>query len=168
MENNTEPATKKCGRCQTVKTIDNFSKYEITNKKHSSECRECHTKRLREYTEKNKEKVKEHGRKYRQSEHGISVRKKYYKTITEEQKRKKLLHDKYKITPEYYNSLFDQQKGICKICKSPPKDKYLVIDHDHQTGEIRGLLCQRCNKTLGFAGDTIEKVQRFIDYLLNK
>ena len=41
-----------------------------------------------------------------------------------------------------------EQGGGCAICGAPPKTRRLHVDHDHKTGEIRGLLCYRCNKAL--------------------
>ena len=59
----------------------------------------------------------------------------------------------YKITPADYNKMLNEQGGKCAICGAiPPFGKYkrLVVDHDHETGKVRGLLCPRCNAGLGF------------------
>lgn len=74
---------------------------------------------------------------------------------------------KYGITPETYDRMVAEQGGVCKICSSPPTDRYkrLVIDHCHETGAIRGLLCNRCNLALGHLGDTREAVQKVLEYL---
>ena len=55
----------------------------------------------------------------------------------------------YGITVENYNRLFSQQKGKCALCRRTPSHQ-LHIDHDHRTGEVRGLLCKTCNLTLGY------------------
>jgi hypothetical protein len=60
----------------------------------------------------------------------------------------KRLH-KYGITPAQYAAMWDSQEGLCAICSRPAE----VIDHDHQTGDVRGLLCDFCNKGLGFFRD---------------
>jgi len=52
---------------------------------------------------------------------------------------------KYNLTyPQYYEML-RSQGGACAICGSYPKKARLHIDHDHETGKVRGLLCYRCN-----------------------
>lgn len=71
--------------------------------------------------------------------------------LTTEQKRDKYLLKKYGVGIEYYNKKFEEQNGVCAICKHPPKPgKNLCLDHNHETGEARGLLDFKCNKlTLG-------------------
>lgn len=77
----------------------------------------------------------------------------------------------YSITLERYRELFEMQKGRCAICggegflmASYHKNK-LVVDHDHVTGEVRGLLCHNCNRALGLLKDNPELAQRAADYL---
>lgn len=61
----------------------------------------------------------------------------------------------YGIDAAEYKRLLDLQGGKCAICRSRPKSKRLAVDHDHQTGEVRGLLCSRCNHDLmGSAWDS--------------
>lgn len=55
---------------------------------------------------------------------------------------------KYGIEPAEYARLFELQGGRCAICLNPPANKQLAVDHDHQTNEVRGLLCSRCNNEL--------------------
>lgn len=54
----------------------------------------------------------------------------------------------YGITIDDYNRLFIAQEGRCVICHEP-SDKRLFVDHNHQTGQVRGLLCRQCNTHLG-------------------
>jgi hypothetical protein len=59
----------------------------------------------------------------------------------------------YGITPALYASLLEEQGGRCGICrsdKSGKKSQRFAVDHDHDTGEIRGLLCISCNSHLGW------------------
>lgn len=69
-----------------------------------------------------------------------------------------------------YNSLFAKQEGCCKICNTHQADltKALSADHCHETGQVRGLLCQRCNAVLGMAKDNIDILNAAADYLENK
>ena len=83
--------------------------------------------------------------------------------------RKYMLKAHYGLTPEQYDELYNAQAGKCKLCNKPPKggpnSQYLVVDHDHTTDKVRGLLCQSCNMAIGLLGDTYEDVQQALDYL---
>lgn len=54
----------------------------------------------------------------------------------------------YGITLAEYSYLLGQQGGCCAICESVPKKRNLVVDHNHKTGQVRGLLCNKCNHDL--------------------
>lgn len=71
----------------------------------------------------------------------------------------------YGITHEEYDALLKMQGGVCALCGRPPKTRSLAVDHDHSTGVVRGLLCLPCNTALGKLGDSIETLERAIDYL---
>lgn len=70
----------------------------------------------------------------------------------------------YGITPEVYRDLLVGQAGRCLVCGRVP-DHEMVIDHDHQSGRIRGLLCRTCNGMLGFARDNPVNLRQAADYL---
>jgi hypothetical protein len=73
------------------------------------------------------------------------------------------------ITPVEYAEMLVRQNGVCAICKGVDKDgRSLAIDHCHQTGKKRGLLCGRCNLTLGRVEDDVEILQGMIQYLENR
>jgi len=75
---------------------------------------------------------------------------------------------KRKMPRAEYDALLAFQGGVCGICQNPPKRIRLSVDHDHKTGEIRGLLCAWCNrKILGSAHDSLSKLQSAVDYLSN-
>lgn len=52
------------------------------------------------------------------------------------------------VSDEQYAAMLDDQGGHCKLCPSTPKTRRLHVDHDHATGEVRALLCNRCNRAL--------------------
>jgi len=72
---------------------------------------------------------------------------------------------KFKLTVEQFNKLLEEQGGMCAICRRPPTNRALCIDHDHTTGRVRGLLCVRCNTGLGNLGDSWERLVAGIKYL---
>jgi len=68
-------------------------------------------------------------------------------TCQKEAARAARLRTIFNITPDEYDLILEYQGGVCAICKRPPKPgKRLAVDHDHQTGYVRGLLCYPCNK----------------------
>ena len=73
----------------------------------------------------------------------------------------------YGIAGDEYDKLLESQKGHCALCGMSPKDnrKRLAVDHNHVTGKVRGLLCDRCNKGLGNFKDNIEVLKKAIKYL---
>jgi hypothetical protein len=54
----------------------------------------------------------------------------------------------YGLTSADYDTLLEAQGGKCAICRGRPQSKRLAVDHDHNTGAVRGLLCSRCNHDL--------------------
>ena len=88
----------------------------------------------------------------------------YCTPCVSEKMRVKNLENKYGITIKEYNTLLDAQDGVCAICFGVEKNK-LCVDHDHDTGEVRGLLCSKCNRGIGLLGDKVDALQRAIDYL---
>lgn len=69
----------------------------------------------------------------------------------------------YGLSHDEYQNILDRQGGVCAICSEP--DRKLVIDHDHQTGTVRGLLCADCNIGLGRFRDTPAYLQAAVAYL---
>lgn len=78
----------------------------------------------------------------------------------------------YGITLDDYNEMLRLQNGVCKLCGNPESRKTksgtlmnLHVDHCHTTHKVRGLLCHHCNVALGSFKDSVETLQRAIDYL---
>lgn len=72
---------------------------------------------------------------------------------------------KYGLTPEEYTALLEKQNEACAICKR--KVETFAIDHDHTTGNVRGLLCRHCNVGLGCFQDEPERLKQALQYLAN-
>ena len=69
----------------------------------------------------------------------------------------------YGLTVDDFDRMATEQGHRCPICdETPPR---LVVDHDHKTGQIRGLLCDSCNKALGFLRDDHTRLKRALKYL---
>ncbi len=70
------------------------------------------------------------------------------------------------LTWDEYDMLLACQDHRCAICGGKPRKHALSVDHDHNTGEVRGLLCSRCNhKLLGSANDDPARLRKAADYL---
>lgn len=79
---------------------------------------------------------------------------------------------KYGITGADYKALLAEQDRRCRICGAEHHDGVrdgmdspLVVDHCHETGEVRGLLCPKCNMAIGLLGDDVATAQAAADYL---
>ena len=89
----------------------------------------------------------------------------------DEQNTNNYLLRTYNISIEDYRQMLLDQNNLCKICETagfkldPRSHTLLVVDHCHQSGKVRGLLCHNCNRALGLFKDNLEAIERSIIYL---
>ena len=88
-------------------------------------------------------------------------------TKSTKEKRDIWLKRTYGITSDDYDRLFEEQGEICAICSatSPNGDGVFHVDHDHVTGDVRGILCSRSNMAIGLMDDSERILQNAIAYL---
>ena len=81
--------------------------------------------------------------------------------------RRRALEKKYGLCDGEYAALLETGSATCWICKEPEsvKGRSLAIDHDHETGAVRGLLCTRCNQVVGRMNDDPELLRSAAAYL---
>ena len=116
---------------------------------------------LKQWRKDNPEKVKEQNRRSAKKRREAAYYQKNKDVIFENYLRRT-----YGIGLEKYNSLLSEQSGVCAICKNEcVSGKKLAVDHDHYTGEVRGLLCCKCNRGLGNFGDNIDLLKSAVLYL---
>lgn len=177
---------KKCTTCKTEKPLEDF--YKDKNQKDGREiyCKECR-KRARivnydirqQYYLNNKDSILQKKKQdyIKNKKAYLDKNKKYYNNNTntihnwyQEYRLKRF----FNITLDEYNSILQKQNMVCAICKQPETSKYktgtvkkLSVDHDHNTGKIRGLLCNKCNRGLGYFKDNIDIFKNIILYLEN-
>lgn len=148
---------KICSRCKTKKPISDY--YKNGGNKYRSECKSCskndylksrdrHIENMKKYRKKNKKKIQEYKKEYR---------KKNPRNYTKEESLRR-----YGITYEQRQQMEKNQKGRCAICK---KKKSLCLDHNHNTGKVRKLLCQKCNTGIGMFDEDIHFLASAIEYL---
>ena len=75
------------------------------------------------------------------------------------------LKRKYDMNGADYQMLFEAQNGQCAICGKAPNRTSLAVDHNHDTNEVRGLLCLKCNSGIGLFSDNCEALLKAVAYL---
>ena len=78
-----------------------------------------------------------------------------------------VIEKKYGLTEQAYNEMWSAQSGRCKICNKHEQElgKVLYVDHCHNTGKVRGLLCQKCNTAIGLFNDDVDIVLKAAKYI---
>lgn len=71
----------------------------------------------------------------------------------------------YGLSEKHFRVLLESQNYECAICGKP--DRSLVVDHNHKTGKVRGLLCNPCNTGIGLLQDSVEVIRRAEGYLIH-
>lgn len=84
---------------------------------------------------------------------------------THRNKRAYNLARKWNITEAEFQAMSDAQGGVCAICQQKPNRWPLVIDHDHDTGHVRALLCRTCNIAIGALRDSSMLSRAAAEYL---
>ena len=151
---------KKCNKELDDSCFERFKSThnEIVHRRHT--CKKCRypDKRVweKEHYRKNKEKIKERVNRRKSTEEGMNALKSSY------------LKHEYGITLKEYYETLNKQNGVCAICFGKELlsgKKYMAVDHNHSTGKVRGILCNRCNSGLGFFKDDIKLFYSAIKYI---
>jgi hypothetical protein len=157
--------TKICLICEKEKPFDEFAKSTQRSQGRGSYCKPCDNARKKKWKEENAE----HARKYMQA-----YQKKWRQDNPDkvrEYDRRGSLKKNYGITDVEYDLLLEKQGGCCAICRKAKGDSrgYLMpVDHNHETNEIRGILCPQCNFGLGQFNDSVSLLVSAINYLEGK
>lgn len=119
---------------------------------------------------RDKEKAKEYYKRWRESERGKEYTKKYMreyylKNKSPEKKRAAHIKQHFGLSMEDYARLLVSQDYVCGICGGKDSKRPLVVDHDHPTGRVRGLLCSNCNSGMGLLGDDITRLKSAIKWI---
>lgn len=77
------------------------------------------------------------------------------------------LRRKFGLSIEEYERMEREQGGVCAICERPPGKRRLAVDHDHDSGQIRALLCAACNRAIGCMADDPALLELAAQYLVS-
>jgi hypothetical protein len=145
-------ATKKCSKCGEDKPI---SEYYLKNGKPNNPCKGCVREQAAQWAKDNPEKNKASKQKYEKAN----------KEKIAKYQRAWRLKTTYGITSDDFERLSGEQYGLCAICMNPPTERGLCVDHCHDTGEVRGLLCDSCNLGIGLLKDDAVLCENAMTYL---
>jgi hypothetical protein len=157
---------KRCKKCGETKPLSEF--YRATGMKdgHRSECKACHkTKQQRWYQENRQHAIAQVKAWQQANKEHLHAYRREYRQRRKAEERDAYLRRTFGITQADYDALLDAQGGGCAICGKRPGKIALHVDHDHETGEIRGLLCVGCNNALGRFHDDVALLLRAIGYV---
>lgn len=137
-----EEKLKQCCFCKCSKSLDLFFNDASRKDRKSPRCKECHIDVIRRWEKENPEAH-------------LRI------------KRNKHLKKTYNITLKDYEMLLEQQNYRCKICNSDEAGSYesFAVDHNHDTGKVRGLLCFPCNFLLGNCREDVNVLHSAVLYL---
>lgn len=142
---------KFCNSCKKSKNLNSFGADCTKTSGLTSNCKNCRSdaERIRRQDPKYKKQIQK------------------YKSNPINKRRTKDLALKriFGISIEEYDVLFNYQNELCAICKQKQDSKSLSVDHCHDTGRVRGLLCAACNQGIGHFKDDTQLLKRAIMYL---
>jgi len=144
----------------------NREHYYARKKVHYQENRERLLKEQKERYGLNRESRQIASKKYRSKNREIIVlksREHYHRR--REIERDLALRRIYGIVPGTYAEMFREQGGVCRVCGKAQDRMRLCIDHDHETGAVRSLLCRNCNNALGHVHDDPALLRALAEYL---
>jgi hypothetical protein len=147
--------TKQCRVCGETKALTEFYRAPGCVDGHRGECRSCFQAKARARAEADPELravarertrswVEQHPERKRANNQAYAAAGKKGPAD-----RKSHLKRKFGLTPEDYDRMLADQHGGCAVCGDPPAKTALHVDHHHETGVVRGLLCFRCNAAIG-------------------
>jgi len=141
-------ATKVCRDCRLEKPLDAFPLQKGGRLGRHPLCKPCRAAQERRRYERDREQILERRRG---------------NPVILKRARWRALERKYGLSQHEYEALYVTQRGCCTICGLRPRR--LVVDHDHVTGHVRGLLCSNCNFAVGELEDDPDRCVAAAAYL---
>ena len=152
---------KVCSKCKDIKHWHKFSKDRRNNDGLQSQCKDCVSLcHKRRYDSKRNEILQAKKDHHQNNKDSINAKKKEYRKLNPEKIRDSEWRKKG-IDPQQARQAF-AKSNQCQICRSTTR---LVPDHSHDTGIVRGILCNKCNLGIGLFSDNPELLQNAVGYL---
>jgi len=140
---------KRCPGCKETKQAADFHKGRDNKDGLQTRCKLCKASARKKFREQYPERVKaRESRAYARLVAEGKANTHYLRHF--ERYRDEWLTRRYGITYADYQRMLELQKGLCAICNRSAK---LDVDHNHETGRVRGLLCRKCNLGIGYLKD---------------
>jgi Autographiviridae endonuclease VII len=158
---------KRCSRCGEFKALEAFYRATANPDGRRPDCKACSdARRKRRYLENPQREIE----RVRAWQRANPQRVRAWAARNRDKRLRKLrethLRNKFGLTVEEYDEILEAQDGVCALCDSLPTPGIsLHVDHDHGTGEIRGLLCVRCNNALGLFREDPDLLKRAVRYV---
>jgi hypothetical protein len=163
---------KRCPKCATTKSASEFG--TRTRGGLNSWCKGCEYESGLAWRRKNREKVREYARNHYWRDPEKS-RRRAKDSKSKGHGRTYWLKYRYGLSPDEYEEMAAHQGGVCAICEQAEttldyrtqQPRRLSVDHDHETGAVRALLCRRCNHMLGLmegAPELVHVMQAYLEH----
>jgi hypothetical protein len=160
---------KRCKICAELKAYNEFYRAAGMKDGYRSECKVCNlAARAARYADDPQKHIDRVQRWRKENPEHLAAYMRAYRQRPERKRadRDGHLRRKFGIGIEDYERMLEAQGDVCAICKKPrPEERTLHVDHDHDTGKIRGLLCFRCNNALGDFDEHYDLFVKAADYL---
>jgi Autographiviridae endonuclease VII len=145
---------------QDDKELERLEKRRAAQRRYRESHKEQISAANRRYRETHKEQISEYARRKWRTDPDHREKHRVRNRLAQ---RRMVFKRVYGISLEDYDVMFERQGGACAICKRTGVT--LCVDHCHLTGEVRGLLCIRCNSAIGFCSDDPAVLLAAADYL---
>jgi hypothetical protein len=160
---------KRCKHCGLLKSLEDFYGDKKARDGCRPECKACNLAAKAARNKANPQAARDRVRRWRSEnpeKYAALQKRNAARPEKKRADREGHLKRKYGITLQDYEVMLFVQYGGCLLCgDAPPENGSLHVDHDHDTGEVRGLLCVSCNNALGAFKDSREILERAIAYL---
>jgi hypothetical protein len=159
---------KRCRKCGQTRALDDFYRADGGRDGHRTECKDCSLKQRKQWYRDNRERSIAYVKSWQEA-NPERVRASAQRNRSKKLKKMRELHLRrnFGLSIDEYERLLEQQGGGCAICQSPPTPGIsLHVDHDHGSGEIRGLLCFRCNNGIGLFRENPDLLQDAARYVV--
>jgi hypothetical protein len=156
---------KLCRKCSSFKQLDEFGRDKNKADKLRTYCKECNSNEYKKWYYKDSEKSKQVSKEWR--DRNPDKRKAMWEKYFITDKKLKMFKT-YGLTFGEYEKMLQDQEFKCKTCLihfSTIPAKQVHIDHCHKSGKVRGILCHRCNISLGTIKENIQTLKNMIIYL---